>query len=99
MIIDSTPSSLDLSMISFMAGISISQPSKPKRFSEVHLRARKASNLHNSQRLFDELAGWKGIHLPSSTRHTSQQKSFAIGIQSHGAWRFKTFSNPGALFK
>jgi len=30
-----------------MAGISISQPSKPNRFSDVHLRAKNASNLIN----------------------------------------------------
>lgn len=41
----STPSSLDLSIIIFIAGIKTSQPSIPKRFSELHFLARKASNL------------------------------------------------------
>lgn len=41
----STPNSVDLSMTVFMAGIRISQPSRPKRFSEDHLRERNDSNL------------------------------------------------------
>lgn len=41
----STPNSLDLSMIVFIAGINTSQPSRPKRFSELHFLARNASNL------------------------------------------------------
>ena len=45
MMILSTPNSLDLSMIVFIAGINTSQPSMPKRFSDDHFLARKASNL------------------------------------------------------
>ena len=44
----STPSSLDLSIIIFIAGIKTSQPSMPKRFSELHFLARKASNLDHT---------------------------------------------------
>lgn len=43
--IDSTPSFVELSMISFMAGIKISHPSRPKRFSEENFFAKKASKL------------------------------------------------------
>lgn len=45
MMILSTPRSVLLSMICFIAGINISQPSRPKRFSEDHFLAKKASNL------------------------------------------------------
>lgn len=45
MTILSTPSSVDLSMTDFMAGIRISQPSSPKRFSEDHRLAKNDSNL------------------------------------------------------
>lgn len=41
----SIPISLDLSMMVLRAGIMTSQPSRPKRFSEDHFRARKSSNL------------------------------------------------------
>ena len=50
----STPSSLDLSIIIFIAGIKTSQPSIPNRFSELHFFARKASNLSHSE--------WKEMH-------------------------------------
>lgn len=45
----STPSSLDLSISIFIAGIKTSQPSIPKRFSELHFLARKASNLSSRE--------------------------------------------------
>lgn len=41
------PAAVDLSMIIFRAGMRTSQPSKPKRFSEDHLRARKSSKLYH----------------------------------------------------
>lgn len=47
MITLSIPAALDLSMIIFRAGIRTSHPSKPKRFSEDHLRARKSSKLYH----------------------------------------------------
>lgn len=49
--IDSTPSLVDVSMTSFMAGIIISQPSRPKRFSDENFLAKKASNLLDSKAL------------------------------------------------
>lgn len=42
---DSTPSFVELSIISFMAGIKISHPSRPKRFSDENFFAKNASNL------------------------------------------------------
>lgn len=45
MIMLSTPKSVLLSMICFMAGIKISHPSTPNLFSEVYFFDRKASNL------------------------------------------------------
>lgn len=45
MITLSIPEALDLSMMVLRAGISTSQPSRPKRFSEDHFLARKSSNL------------------------------------------------------
>lgn len=43
MMTDSTPNSVDTSIISFSAGIIISQPSKPKRFSDEYFLAKNAS--------------------------------------------------------
>lgn len=43
--IDSTPSFVDVSITSFIAGIIISQPSRPKRFSDENFLAKKASKL------------------------------------------------------
>lgn len=43
---DSTPNSVDASIISFNAGIIISQPSRPKRFSDENFLAKKLSNLY-----------------------------------------------------
>lgn len=45
-ITDSTPSSVETSITSFMAGINISPPSRPKRFSDEYFLAKKASNLY-----------------------------------------------------
>ncbi|CAN7990494.1 unnamed protein product, partial [Ixodes pacificus] len=49
MTILSIPSSLDRSMIVFMAGIRTSQPSNPNRFSDTHFFARNSSNLNKNQ--------------------------------------------------
>lgn len=45
MITLSMPAALDLSMMVLRAGMSTSQPSRPKRFSDDHFLARKSSNL------------------------------------------------------
>lgn len=49
MTMDSTPSSVDLSITCFIAGIRISQPSSPNLFSEVHFLAKNASNLKSKK--------------------------------------------------
>lgn len=45
MITLSIPAALDVSIMVLRAGMSTSQPSKPKRFSDDHFLARKSSNL------------------------------------------------------
>lgn len=47
--IDSTPRRVDTSMTCFIAGIKISQPSRPKRFSDDHFFAKKFSNLFTNK--------------------------------------------------
>ena len=67
MIILSTPNSLDLSMIVFIAGINTSQPSMPKRFSDDHFLARKASNLQYMKKRM-------GNKIQPSCKPTQQQQ-------------------------
>ena len=45
MVMDSTPSSAALSIASLNPGMSVSQPSRPKRFAAVYLLERKFSNM------------------------------------------------------
>lgn len=53
MITLSMPEVLDSSMMVLRAGMSTSQPSRPKRFSDDHFRAKKSSNLHVKIDIFD----------------------------------------------
>lgn len=60
MITLSMPEALDLSMMVLRAGISTSQPSRPKRFSDDHFLAKKSSNLDGKTRVdtwHDDLHG------------------------------------------
>lgn len=50
MMMDSTPRRVDTSMTCFIAGMRISQPSRPKRFSEDHFLAKKFSKLWKRKR-------------------------------------------------
>jgi len=72
MTMDSTPSSVDLSITCFMAGMRISQPSRPNRFSLDHFRARKASNLKCKQK------GKKKHEYSINTSHASFQRLLAL---------------------
>ena len=98
--------------MAFMAGISISQPSKPNRFSDVHLRAKNASNLINqsinqkqnwikkeSQEILLIETSSSSSQVPGSSGHPGQKESFGIVIQVHDSGRLETLADPVALFQ
>lgn len=67
MITPSIPVALDLSMMVLSAGMSTSQPSRPKRFSDDHFLARKSSNLDMKKCL--DVSSWMEQEAVDDTVH------------------------------
>ena len=76
-------------MIVFIAGINTSQPSRPKRFSELHFLARNASNLLRG--MFREKKECKGklgrclVHHHLCTPYLAIQYEPLLGCLIHSA--------------
>lgn len=87
----STPHWLDLSTMVFRAGMSDSQPSKPKRFSEDHFLWRNSSNLPTvvttdaSQNFISRLWKWR------TSRLTWWHRSFYLAKSSSLPWKTAWF--------